>query len=185
VSRLPLVLGLALLLVVPPTAAETTTEQEHAIVPALATPHVSDTHRFAVDLDPGGQVTVTLAWEGPAPTDLDLGVSAPGAVCVVTDVECVAGQATGTAAAAACQHGTEGKDVNVQSRTEQVAFEAHVGGTWTLNVMASSAVPGELVPYEIAVTTSEDGADTLRGPEGTTFIRHDSHCRTPAILPTG
>lgn len=159
------------------------TTEEHGITPGAATPHVSSAHSFSMDLQTGEAVKVTITWEGPAASDLDLDLSGPSGICVVTDVECMAGTAEPTAQALACQSSTRGETANVVDRTETARWTATEQGTWTLYVMASAGIPGEVIPYDLTVKTGGHGADTLRGPGGTTLIRDDSHCRTPDLVP--
>jgi hypothetical protein len=186
-KRTPAAAALALVLAAPVAAAATSYSNSTAINPTFTGHFFATSHYYTLDLSDGEQIDATLSWSGPnaGNADLDLALSPPGGTCEVLpnpDAECLAGGAADNVNEAACQgEDNPGATDGFGPATESASATADASqtGTWRVYVIASLAVPGNPVQYDLGIDTTDDGADSVtfdQSDQTTNLIRSDAHC---------
>lgn len=178
-------LALAMIVVAVPSAlADGSTSRSDTLTPFFATPSVSTAHQYEIELTADTSFDATLSWDDER-TDLDLLFTDPGGTCDVLpepDADCLVATTESRVEAATCQTESEGESIGLGpgSETISTAADGHDAGeaTYSLWVLASTAVPLRSVSYDLTVTTGDDGhEDVDDGPQFTNLLRSSGHCR--------
>lgn len=190
--RHPLVvatLALTLIATAVPTAQGATKDAKGTIDPTVATPPISSGHQYWVGgVDSSDWLEVTVSWEDET-ADLDLSVTPVRDNCNLLNPPCALLIAAETSDEArddlTCRSSDEASNtakLGPGSETFLVPEESHPGDGFLVDIHVSGGLPGQGIPYELTVGSSDDTFN-LEFESETTAIRSQTHCRS--VPPVG